>query len=253
MKKIMPSTNKTSKITIASVFFLLVSAAASAPYSQSALSGAYVFPGVDLSYNIRDGYRKFDGVDGYRHVVNANPFIIGLTAAKRISIDNPRLRFQAALEFGWGTVKDSVAETGITDGKSTWMELVSWNSIYWTGGLSANVHLLFPTEDARAFFISVGPGAHLTYFDTELKSVTAKQTITGGSGGFRGAFSPSINIGGGVEYKTGEKRAACIGYNMRFWRSASYKAVDNLFPMGVNYTEYFFTHTLQLQLLLTSD
>jgi len=217
---------------------------ASALFSQ--LSNAYVLPGVYVSHNLREGYRKFDDADKYQHVGNTNPFIFGLSVGKRISIDNPRLRFQAMLEFGSGSVKDGDDEVLLTNGLSVG---ISWHSIYWTGGFLADAHLLFPQND-RTYFVSAGLGAHLTYFDTMVKLLGTGEEIKGGSNGLRGALSPSLNLGCGLEYKRSSWRATCISYNMRFWRSASYREHGALFPMGVDYTEFFFSQSIQLQLLL---
>jgi len=219
------------------------------PPSLSVLSDAYVFPGVYVSYNIREGYRKFAAADGYLHDDNTNPFIWGASIGRRIPVDNPRLRFQAALEFGWGNVKDGDYNIDLTDGVSVWSEWVSLYSVYWTGGLLAEAHFLFPAGE-RVYFVSAGLGAHLTYFDTMLKARASGEEIAGGSSGLRGAISPSVNAGGGVEYMINGGKGVCISYNFRFWQSAAYKEVGALFPMGVNYTEFFYSHSIQLQYLL---
>jgi hypothetical protein len=247
------SSTKTAQTILFVIFAILVFLAPATPYAQSVrsdFSNAYVLPGVYASYNLREGYRKFDDVEGYQHVENTNPIIFGLVFGKRISIDDPRLRFQAALEFGRGSVKDGDYEMDLRDGTGhTWSEQVSLYSVYWTGGLLGDVHLLFP-RDERIFFISAGLGAHLTYFDIALKTAATGDEITGVSNGMRGAISPSVNLGCGIEYKLNGKGAACISYNLRFWKSADYKEAGELFPMGVNYTEFFFSQSIQLQFLL---
>jgi len=244
--------NKTAgPITLATLLALFVFLAPATPYAQpqqSALSNAYVLPGVYFSYNFREGYRKFDGVDTYQHVENTNPIFIGVTLGKRISIDHPRLRFQAAFEFGRGSVKDLEYETDLTDGATDWSELVALYSIYWTGGLLADAHLLFPLDN-RTFFVSAGLGAHLTYFDIALRAMSSGEEISGVSDGMRGAISPSVNLGCGIEYKI-RGGATCVSYNLRVWRSASYREAGGIFPMGVDYTEFFFSQSLQIQFLL---
>jgi len=242
---------KTAQTTLSVLFAtlaLLIFLAPATPYAQStlsALSNAYVLPGVYVSHNFREGYRKFDDVDGYLHVENTNPFIFGLSVGKRVSIDNPRLRFQALLEFGRGSVKDGEYEINTNVG----LMWASLHSIYWTGGLLADAHLLFPLDN-RTYFVSAGLGAHLTYFGTALKVLVTGEDIEGGSDNLRRALSPSVNLGCGIEYKLNGRGAVCVSYNMRFWRSASYKEVGMLFPMGVNYTEFFFSQSIQLQYLL---
>jgi len=213
---------------------------------RALLSDAYVLPGVYASYNIREGYRKFDDVDGYMHVENTNPIIFGLSIGKRIPIDNPRLRLQALFELGRGSVRDPGEYEINTNMGPTWISL---HSVYWTGGLLADAHFLFPLNE-RTHFFSAGLGAHLTYFDTMWKVLDTKEVVKGGSNGMRGALSPSVNLGYGIEYKLEGRGAACISYNLRFWRSASYKEAGGLFPMGVNYTEFFFSQSIQLQYLL---
>lgn len=232
---------------LSALLALLAPAALCARPGAEDFSDAYVLPGVYASYNLREGYRKFDGVDGYQRVENTNPFIIGLAVGRRISVGSPRLRVQAAVEIGRGSVKDGEYEIDLTDGSTIWASL---HSIYWTGGLLGDAHLLAPLDDGRVFFASAGLGAHLTYFDTALKTLDTGREIIGGSIGMRGAISPSVNLGCGIEYKLDGRGAACISYNIRYWRSASYKEAGALFPMGVNYSEFFFSQSIQLQYLL---
>jgi len=254
----MPSTNnaamtgRTILPALSAAFALFVFLAPATPYAQSKqseFSDAYVLPGVYVSHNIREGYWKFDGADGYLHVENTNPYIIGFSAGRRFPAGNPRLRFQAAFEFGWGRVKDGDYEMGLSDGASVWPEWVSLYSVYWTGGILADAHLLFPLNN-RTFFVSAGLGAHLTYFDIALKVLATGEEVDNGMDGMRGAFSPSVNIGCGTEYKLRGMGAACLFYGLRFWQSANYKSYGALFPMGVNYTEFFFSQSIQLQYLL---
>ena len=211
---------------------------------SSLLSDSYVV-GVYLSHNLREGYRKFEDADRYLYVENTNPFMVGLSVGKRVSINNPRLRFQGLLEFGKGSVKDYELEVPTNIGDI----MASVNSVYWTGGLLADAHLLFPINN-RIFFVSAGLGAHLTYFGVALKVLDTGEDIEGGSGNMRGILSPSVNLGCGIEYKLNGRGAACITYNIRVWQSASYKEVSVLFPMGVDYTEIFFSQSIQLQYLL---
>jgi uncharacterized repeat protein (TIGR02543 family) len=211
----------------------------------TSLSTAYAFPGAYVSYNFRKGYRKFDDVDGYVPDDNTNPVIIGLSIGRRISINNPRLRLQALFELGRGSVKDGEYEIPTNLGP-TW---VSMHSVYWTGGLLADAHLLLPVNE-RTHFVSAGLGAHFTYFDIAYKVLATGEDIKNKNNDMRGALSPSVNLGYGVEYKREGSGAVCISYNLRFWRSASYKEAGGLFPMGVNYTEFFFSHSIQVQYLL---
>jgi len=245
----MLSTKTMRTIQITLLAFLAVLSPAT-PYAQSTLSNAYVLPGAYISYNFREGYRNFDNVDGYQHVENTNPLIFGLTFGKRISIGNPWCRFQAAVELGRGSVKDLEFDMSLGDKTGhVWSEKCSLHSIYWTGGLLADAHLLFPLDE-RFFFVSAGLGAHLTYFDIAVKTVAKGEEVTGVSDGMRGAISPSVNVGCGIEYKLAGRGAACISFNMRFWQSANYKEAGELFPMGVNYTEFFYSPSIQLQYLL---
>jgi hypothetical protein len=234
---------------------LLAFLAPTISYAQSTLSdlsNAYML-GAYVSHNLREGYRKFDNVDGYQHVENTNPFIIGLAFGRRISIDSPRLRFQAAIELGRGSVKDLDFDMDLIDATGhTWSERVSLHSIYWTGGLLADAQLLFPTDE-RTFFISAGLGAHLTYFDIAVKTKASGEEVSGVSSGMRGAISPSVNLGCGIEYMLDGRGAACIFYGIRIWQSANYKEAGELFPMGVNYTEFFFSQSIQLQFLLPGN
>jgi hypothetical protein len=250
----MSSTNRITTMAltaIAALFAFFAFLSPSASYAQTDLSNAYVLPGVYFSYNFREGYRKYDGVDGYQHVENTNPFILGLAVGRRISIDSPRLRFQAAVELGRGSVKDLEFDMDLRDKTGhVWSERVSLHSIYWTGGLLGDAHLLFPLLDERTFFVSAGLGAHLTYFDIAVKTLNSGEEVTGVSSGMRGSISPSANLGCGIEYKRNGRGAACISYGMRFWQSAGYKEAGELFPMGVDYTEFFFSQSIQLQYLL---
>jgi len=213
---------------------------------SSLLSDSYVI-GVYLSHNLRNGYRKFNDAERYLYVENTNPIITGLSFGKRVSINNPRLRFQGLAELGNGSVMDYELEEPISTNIGDIMATV--NSVYWTGGLLADAHLLFPINN-RIFFVSAGLGAHLTYFGVALKVLATGEAIEGMNDELRGILTPSGNLGCGIEYKLNGRGALCISYNMRIWQSASYKEISILFPMGVDYTEFFFSQSIQLQYLL---
>jgi hypothetical protein len=209
------------------------------PTFSSALSSAFALPGIYVSYNMREGYRKFDAVDDFLYTSGVNPFMFGLSAGKRFALKKPRLRIQTLLEFGWGSAEDGVYPVDESS--------VTLHSNYLTTGVQADAHLLFHSA-ARTFFLSAGPGLHLTWYNWVLKEASNKNKIAQSEKYLTG--SPSINVGAGMEYRISQQRAVAIGYNLRFWRVARYEESGALFPMGVDYREFFFSHSLQAQVLI---
>ncbi|MDR2579212.1 MAG: hypothetical protein LBC70_10475 [Chitinispirillales bacterium] len=201
----------------------------------SPLSSALMLPGLYVSYNVREGYRKYDGMGEYQHISIPNPFMFGLSAGKRFALKNPRLRIQSALELGWG---------GVDEGEYG-MDILRSN--YFTFGIQADAHLLFHTV-ARTFFLSAGPGLHATSYGWTLKESSSGREVDRAAKGT--TASPSLNVGAGMEYMVSNQRAVSVGYNLRFWRTAHYTEAGALFPMGIDYREYFFSHSLQVQILM---
>jgi hypothetical protein len=222
------------RATIILIIFLASAVSAAVPAEARALSSAYLL-GLYGSYNIREGYRKFDDLDEFMHVGNTNPFIIGGVLGKRFPLENPRLRTQIALEGGWGSVKD-MDHIGYTV-----------HSVYGTYGAIVDAHLLFPYE-THTLFLTLGIGAHLTYYHADWREFDGRK-VEDMDINKRRNFSPSIGIGLGTEHRINPKRMAAIVYNFRILQSARYTEIG-LFPMGADYREFFYSHTLQLQFLL---
>jgi hypothetical protein len=44
--------------------------------------------------------------------------------------------------------------------------------------------------------------------------------------------------------------AAAIGYNLRIWNPVRFTDFGDMFPMGAEYHEIFFSHSLYLHILL---
>ncbi|MDR0331579.1 MAG: hypothetical protein LBH93_07725 [Chitinispirillales bacterium] len=240
------STNNILKSAIAAAIFLSVAAPTALSAQPDPLSGAYV-AGAYASYSLREGYRKYDGIDKYRHIDDTNPFIFGGVLGKRFALGIPWLRLQATAEGAWGTVKDGdfyVVEP--TNGDNI---LASLYSVYTTGGLAAEAHLLFPA-DGYTYFISAGLGEHAILSSSTLKTASGGKEIDWWDGGKTWALSPSVNIGLGVDRVVNDRRASSLSYNFRFWQSMQGRMVDELFPMGVDYSEFLFTHMIQLQVVL---
>ena len=209
----------------------------------SALSYAVIFPAFGVSYNIRNGYRKFDGIDEYQQVSNTNPLMYTIMAGKRFPLGQ-KLRIQAGMEIGWGSVQDDEFNLDLVIGNVP----VVLRSNYFTYGAIVESHLLFPAG-SRTFFLAAGTGLHVTSYESTLTTASDDAPVEG-SGLKVGVFSPSINIGAGMEYRVSSRRAVAISYNFRFWQTAKYIETGALFPMGADYTEYFYSHIFQVQVLL---
>jgi len=205
-------------------------------------SSAFVFPAGFLSTSVRGGYRKYDGVSGYQHVERSNIFMYGGMAGKRFALKNRMVRFQAALEAGWGSAKEDAYdyETGIDiiEDVSEYIKLSTY-------GIQTDMHILFPTL-SRSYFLYAGPGLHWSSFSFSVKD---NDKIIWKSGNISTA-SPSFNIGAGMESTLSEYRAVSLSYNFRVWRPVYYTETGDLFPMGVQYEEFFYTHSFHVQILL---
>jgi len=212
--------------------------------SLPTLSTAYVLPAGYVSYNMRDGYRKYDGTDKYQHVPGGNFFSFGGAVGKRFALKNPRLRVQPAIELGYGRVKEDEYLIRLTNRDDIPVELYS---NYLTGGIQADIHLLFPNY-MRTYFFSAGPGFYITGFDDVLQVVWDGYELWRSKKNW--ALSPGINIGTGTEYKINDRIALSLNYNIRFMMAASFTEVGTMFPLGAEYREFFFSHIVQLQVLL---
>jgi len=259
MKKFMTSMHGMLRVAAVVIVAAAVAVAAKTEPQQDApqnllapLSDAY-FLGGHLSYNVRNGYRKFDGIDQRQAVDCYNLFMSALSGGKRFALDNQQLRLQAMLEVAWG-------EAPAQD--EHYVELVSGGFIpatiytrYIITSLQADVHRLFPVY-MRTYFLSGGLSLHLTTLTDILKESYTREELITGDNYF--TFSPSINIGAGMENKVSRNMAVSTSYNMRFMMATSFTetgrpagqpVVGTTFPMGVKYTEFFFAHAVQVHIL----
>jgi hypothetical protein len=251
----MTLTRNTLRAAFIAVVSVIVTAAEPQPAPQNLsaqFSDAYVF-GAHLLHNVRDGYRKFEDANQYQHVPCDNFFMFAFAAGKRFALENPRLRIQGVLEFAWGEAS----------GEEYYVELIAGGHIpatiysnYITNSLLTEVHWLIPSF-MRTYYLSAGAGLHITTFRDILKASWNKETLITGTTHL--TFSPGINIGAGMEYKTGSNRAISLSYNMRLMMAAKFIETGRpagqpvfgiMFPMGAEYTEFFYTHALQVQFLL---
>jgi len=245
MRKIMPFVNNSSKYAIITAIaaMILMIAPATPRAAQPTLSSAYVIPAAYVSYNVRDGYRKYDGVDGYQRMYNDNLFMYGGAAGKRFAFSNPRLRAQATAEVGWGSVLEDAIDLRESGGAIIRGDLYG---NFLIGVLLGEIHYLFPSGEGRNYFLSAGPGAHVSSYHETAK--VDKQKVL--ESGRLFAASLNFNVGAGMEYRISESRAVSISYNLRLWEPVHFTETGELFPMGVDYREFFFTHMLRVQVLL---
>jgi hypothetical protein len=215
-------------------------ASALSPLSSAWLASAYV------SYSSRDGYRKYDGVDGYQRLRNSGISLFGGAAGKRFALRDPRLRIQAVAEVGWGSVKEGpiyLQEKG--SGNPIECDLYS---NFLIGVIQGEIHYLFPSVSNRNYFLSAGPGAHVSSFHETAK--LGNETVLEDS---TRLFTASLNFNIGVgmeEYRFSKNWAVSICYNLRLWEPLHIIETGELFPMGVDYREFFYTHMLSVQVLL---
>jgi len=209
-------------------------------------SSAFVFPAGYVSYNLRGGYRKYDGVDEYQYVERNGMFIFGGMLGKRFALKNRRVRFQAAIEAGWGSKEEDAYDYESDNTADDAHEYINLS----TFGIQTDMHILFPDKTRAsyfAYFLSVGPGLHRTSFSFSLKGA-GDQTLWKSKS--ISMVSPSFNIGAGMEYTLSGYRALSLAYNFRIWNPVNYVQTGDLFPMGVQYEEVFYSHALYIQMLL---
>jgi hypothetical protein len=205
-------------------------------------SSAFVLPAGFISTSARVGYRKYDGVHEYQHVERGSMFIYGGVAGKRFALENRMVRFQTAVEVGWGSKKEDTYDDEVDNTTVEVHEYINL-SIF---GIQTDMHILFP-DKTRAYFLSLGPGLHRSSFSFSLRGngnqiLWKSKNLT--------TLSPSFNIGAGMEYTLNDYRAMSLAYSFRIWNPVSYIEVGDLFPMGVNYEEFFYSHSFHIQILL---
>jgi len=241
---------------IKTVTFVLIAAIGVTAQQQlrpSLLSSATVFPGGFLSYSVRDGYRKYEGMRELEHIERGNLVMYGVSGGKRFAFKNPRLRIQSTLEFGWGAAIDDVYENiPVTirhiDNtlKDTTLNISMHDNLF-TVGVQNELHILLSSTGIRSYFLSLGPGVSWSSFER-----TGKTDFGQKMSGVHDIINNvcfNFNIGAGIDYKSNENHTLSIGYNFRIWHPVNYKDLT-LFPMGVDYKELFFTHMLQVQILI---
>jgi hypothetical protein len=237
-----------SPLKIAASVLIVIAAAATDIHSQSGrpsrLSSALVLPAGFISYNVREGYRKYDDVKEPEHVGRNNMFMFGTAGGKRFALKNPRLRIQSALEFGRGSIDEEIYEDAVQYTNGLYDDVIVHNSLL-TIGIQTELHLLFPVNPRHCYFLSIGPNVGWNIFTTTYKTgmgieVTKPNRVD--NTGF------GLNLGAGMEYFLNKKNAVSVGYNLRIWRPVAYNDLS-IFPMGVDYKELFFTNMLQVQIL----
>ena len=215
--------------------------AALSPYSSAWLVAAYI------SYNARYGYRKYEGVDGYQRLDNGGLFMFGGAAGKRFALRNPRLRAQAAAEVGWGSVLEEPID--LQDGSGDIIKGDLYVN-YLIGAAQGEIHYLFPSGNGQNYFLSAGPGVNASFLYETVKVDNEKVKVEGAEKVFFTGVGLNFNVGVGMEYRAGDRRAVSISYNLRLWEPLRFTETGELFPMGVDYRELFYTHMLRVQVLL---
>jgi hypothetical protein len=205
-------------------------------------SSAFVLPAGFVSTSSRDGYRKYNGVLDYQHIERRGMFMYGGAVGKRFALKNRTVRFQAAAEAGWGSVNEEAYEYETDDAAEEVNEYLNLS----TFGIQADMHVLFPAK-TRAYFLSAGAGLHRSSISFSMRG-SGNQVLWKGDNMV--TLSPSFNVGAGLEYTMGKYRAAALTYNFRIWSPVRYIESGDLFPMGVHYEEFFYTHSFNIQLLL---
>ncbi len=219
------------------------------PWVQAApdrLSSAFIMPGIYLSFNSREGYRKFDNFSELQLVERKPLAIVGLMGGKRFALNNG-FRVQAAVELGWGsTAEQTLSGVELTD---TTVNVVRYSNIL-SGGFITDLQWLLPlkTSNVRPFLFA-GPGFHGVYLYESEFSEDGKVKILDPQLVQVICASVSINAGTGVEFKLNKRYGAAIIYQFRYWQPIHFTEVRDLFPMGADYKEYFNSHSIQFQLL----
>ena len=207
----------------------------------SVLSSAVVFPGGFVSYSVRDGYRKYEGVRELEHIERNNLPMYGASGGKRFALKNPRLRIQSTIEFGWGSVIDDVFPL---DDDDYFLNLSMHDDLF-TVGIQNELHILLPSTGKHSYFLSLGPGVGWSSFKRAGK-IFGMQVL---GEEITNTIYFNFNIGAGMDYMINRKRALSMSYNFRIWHPVSHNDLA-MFPMGVDYKEQFFTHMLQAQILI---
>jgi len=236
------------------ILIIAISAVAQQQSKPPLVSSAVIFPGGFLSYSIRDGYREYEGMRELEHIERKNLVMYGVFGGKRFALSNQRLRTQASIELGWGSMIDDIYKNvpaimydPVTkESEETALDISIHDNLF-TAGIQYDLHFLLSSTGKHSYFLSLGPGVGWSSLTREGKTDFGRrftETV------IINAISFNLNIGAGIDYMINRSRAVSLSYNFRFWGPIIYDEV-NLFPMGkVEYHEVFFTHMIQAQILI---
>lgn len=183
------------------------------------------FAGGNFLYTQRIGSYVFEDLQMRQDTVREDLLLGGFALGRRYHI-NSWLRFQLSLMFHFG---HNFEETILN-----YIEKYGYTHV----GCDLDLHYVFPRKKRFQPFLALGFGGNYlkvqqsTIFPDDIKQL-----------------SPSLQGGGGLEYKLTTMIAINWAYMFRFWRPVKYRDERVLVLEGKEYGETFFSHIVQVNLL----
>lgn len=211
----------------------------------SAQSDNMYFGGVNLIWH--DRLASFDLGNGHEQKENRPLlFSTGFSLGKRFALPF-HFRISLPVLFDYGNVNDdTLNDLSLADGTSADVVL---KSTFFNLGVSPELQFVLPTVDALKVYLSIGGGIH--YVSLQQNEMFEKTRIIDPS--YVEDFSGvrwSICAGIGADLHVNKRLAIGFEYLVRYWHPVKGKTDKELFPLGVEYKERFFSNGLGISVLI---
>ncbi|NLG18433.1 MAG: hypothetical protein GX556_13955 [Fibrobacter sp.] len=205
------------------------------------------FAGLNLSLNQRLCSYELSGgeIEQYRR---KNLFTYGFSLGKRFGLlSNLRLKLPFLINYG-RVLEDTVDQVILEDNS---VEQLHLHTSLLHLGTVPELQFVFNVSSDAEMFLCAGGGFHYCRANEE-------ETIAGDPNvriidsylEDSRAFSVSADAGAGVELIIRDKRLS-FQYGFRYWIPVFYETRRDLFPYkAIEYKEKYFTHTIQISLLI---
>ena len=206
------------------------------------------FAGLRLSNNQRFCSYELSGGKEQKYQ-KANLYSYGASLGRQFSfLGNLRLRVPFQIEYG-SVIEDTADAVPLDDNS---VEQLYLSVALFHLGIVPELQVSLPVSSDAEIFFSAGGGVHYVRAREE-ETIAGNSSVKINDPYLESSrnFSVSADAGAGFEMKVKDKRLS-IQYGFRFWVPVNYKTRRDLFPYKeISYKEMFFTHSLQVILLVS--
>ncbi len=226
---------------------LVICCATACGFEKIDLCDSFVLPNISVNLSRRSPYRNYDNMDEAERLNQKRLTTFAIMLGKRQAITSAlRMQVSAGVESGSAAedtayhvlLNDDTERTVVRHARFTFLNLIP------------KLHILLPPNQQGNLFFSAGAGFHYLLLNERKADIENTINIIDNDLLEERSFSISANIGAGFERRLSEKSGIAIVYNLRFWKPVQYTQTADLFPMGAHYSEYLFTHSFGVSLLL---